>query len=196
LNYGQLFLFVLNYTMVKNKGGGKHKHRKKNPKVPAVAPRLRAAKADDEIYAKVRTMYGNGMAEVICNDMVVRLLIIRKKFTGRNRRDNSVSIDTMVLAGLRTWEVRAAKKKQKADLLCVYSGVTREDLEKLPGMNPRILPGASDMSQSKGPYEFSHETDHMVVGGSAAETNIKLPALTSILTDDNADDEGIDFDDI
>jgi hypothetical protein len=36
----------------------------------------------------------------------------------------------------------------------------------------------------------------MVVGGSAAETNIKLPALTSILTDDNADDEGIDFDDI
>lgn len=179
--------------MVKNKGGGKHKHRaRKNSKVPAVAPRLRAAKADDESYAKVLKMFGNGMAEVICNDMVVRLLIIRKKFKGRNRRDNAVSIDTMVLAGLRTWEVRAAKKKQKADLLCVYSGVTREDLEKLPGMNPRILPGASDMSQGKGPYEFSDEPDHMDVSGKASATNVKLQVIAPIL----ADDEGINFDDI
>jgi len=181
--------------MVKNKGGGKHKHRsRKDSRAPAIKPRLRSAKAAEESYAKVLKVFGHGMAEVICNDMVVRLLIIRKKFRGRNRRDNAVAIDTMVLVGLRTWEVRAAKKQQKVDLLCVYSGVGREDLEKLPGMNPRILPGAGEASNGSGAYDITDEPDHQDASLGRARTNVKIAAIPMPTLDTG--DEDIDFDDI
>ena len=181
--------------MVKNKGGGKHKHRsRKDSKTPAIKPRLRSAKAAEESYAKVLKVFGHGMAEVLCNDMVVRLLIIRKKFRGRNRRDNAVAIDTMVLVGLRTWEVRAAKKQQKVDLLCVYSGVGREDLEKLPGMNPRILPGAGEASHGSGAYDITDEPDHQDTSLGRARTNVKIAAIPMPTLDTGEED--IDFDDI
>lgn len=93
--------------MVKNKvGGNRHKKMaRKNVKADARKPKLRLAKDKCEIYAKVTKMFGNGMCEVICQDEVTRLLIIRRKFRGRNRRDNMVTLDNVVLVGIREWEV-------------------------------------------------------------------------------------------
>lgn len=127
--------------MPKNlKGGSRHKKQAKKHNIVQSKSKLRLAKEDGEIYARVVSLYGNGMAEVICNDCVKRLLIIRRRFKGRNRRDNEVSIDKMLLVGLREWEVIAEKKKEKVDLLYVYSNDDIEDIKNDGNLNMDILP--------------------------------------------------------
>ena len=49
------------------------------------------------------------------------LCIIRKKFKGRGKRDNVISIGTWVLVGIRTFEKLLNGKKQRCDLLEVYN---------------------------------------------------------------------------
>ena len=108
--------------MVRNTKGG-NKSKKMGRKF-VNQPRekfIRYADDIDEIYASIKKIYGGGMAEVACMDGIDRLCIIRKKFKGRNKRDNSASIGTYVLVGLRSWEVVAVDKKKKCDLLEIYS---------------------------------------------------------------------------
>lgn len=141
------------------KGGKKHKKGAKNSQ-PFNRAKLRLAKEDGEIYAKCTSVYGNGMAEVFCNDGVTRLLIIRRRFKGRNKRDNNVSIDTMLLVGLRAWEVVAAKKKQKVDLLYVYSQADLDHLKKLEDINPKVLPDLVQVeAKENGPFDISKQYD-------------------------------------
>ena len=143
--------------MVKNKkGGSKHKKQaSKNNSSSFIKTKLRLAKEEGEIYCRVTKLLGNGMCDVMCNDKITRLLIIRKKFKGRNRRDNQVGVGSVILAGLRTWSVSATKKKQKADLLCVYSDHHITELKHLEDFNARILlPENSIMSKSAGNFDF------------------------------------------
>ena len=110
--------------MVKNKkGGSSHKKMARKFVNNNATPRkLRKAKPDDgEIYAKVTQMYGNGMCNVMCMDGVERLCIIRRRFKGRNKRDNLVVAGSIILVGLRNWELLSGNKKPKVDLLYVYS---------------------------------------------------------------------------
>jgi translation initiation factor IF-1 len=119
--------------MVKNKTGGKS-HRKmasKNANMSTKAT-LRLAKEKDETYGRVLKLLGNGMADVLCTDKKTRLLQIRKKFRGRNKRDNTISMDTMVLIGLRSWEARAKGKRERVDLLYVYSASQYDELKQIP----------------------------------------------------------------
>ena len=103
--------------------------------------KLRLAKDDDETYGRVLKLLGNGMADVLCTDKKIRLLQIRKKFRGRNKRDNTIALDTLVLVGLRTWEVRSEGKKEKVDLLYVYSDSQHEELKNIPKIQS-VLPEA------------------------------------------------------
>ena len=91
---------------------------RKNVNAP-VSRKLRLAKEEGEVYAKITNIYGNGMAEVLCQDGVKRLLVLRRKFKGRNKKDNFISIDGVVLVGRRLWEVVSDKKKQKVDAKAV-----------------------------------------------------------------------------
>ena len=137
--------------MVKNKtGGNRHKKQaRKNVNAP-VSTKLRLAKEEGEIYAKVTTLHGGGMAEVICSDGVTRLLIIRRKFKGRNKRDNSIGIEKMVLVGKRLWEVVSDNKKQKVDLLYVYSHSQVEELyKKEKSLVSGILPVANKTEEEE-----------------------------------------------
>ena len=107
--------------MVKNKAGG-NRHKKqarKNLNAP-ISTKIRMVKEEGEIYAKVLKTFGGGMADVLCNDGVIRLLIIRRKFKGRNKRDNTMKEGDLLLVGRRLWEVVAEKTKQKVDLLYVH----------------------------------------------------------------------------
>ena len=107
--------------MPRNKTGGRN-HKKMASKHAQPSTRgVRLAKDEAEVYAKVIKLCGNGRADVMCADGVTRLLEIRKKFRGRNKRDNMISVDAMVLVGVRDWEVLSAGKKEKVDLLYVYS---------------------------------------------------------------------------
>ena len=58
-------------------------------------------------------MAHGGYAGILCADGKVRTLVIRGKFRGRNKRDNTIRVNSIILAALRSvtmGEVVAAKK--------------------------------------------------------------------------------------
>ena len=128
--------------MVKNKkGGSRHKKMaRKNVSNNYESIKLVESSSKYELYACVTKLLGNGMAEVLCNDEKKRLLIIRGKFCGRNRRDNQITLGCLVLVGIREWEVVKKNKLSKADLLYVYSKNQTSKLKALKNFNNKILP--------------------------------------------------------
>lgn len=110
--------------MVRNTTGGSgHKSQaRKN-----VAPRggassdLRVAKEEGECFAQVERMLGGSNCHVKCIDGVTRLCVIRGKFRGKGKRDNVLSLGSIVLVGMRDYESCKSKDKlQTCDLLEVY----------------------------------------------------------------------------
>ena len=61
---------------------------------------LRTSECEDEMFALIVKMLGNGMCEVSCADGVSRLCIIRKKFRGRQKHKNIVAQGATVMVGL------------------------------------------------------------------------------------------------
>ena len=79
--------------MVKNKTGG-NRHKKmasKNCKPQSMNRKVRLANHKDELYAKILKCYGQGRFLVLCNDDIERILVLARKFKGRNKRDNTVN---------------------------------------------------------------------------------------------------------
>jgi hypothetical protein len=118
--------------MVKNKKGGS-KHKKMASKFAKDEPirktlRLANPREPCEIYARVTNIYGGQNVGVVCNDGVERLCVLRRKFRGRNKRDNQIALNKILLVGKRDWEVVAPSKKEKVDLLYVYSEYQYEQL--------------------------------------------------------------------
>jgi len=129
--------------MVRNEGGGnkmKHVARKhvncaKNQQTSKI---LRTAGSPDEKYGYVLKLTGNSMCIVKCVDGYERLCFIRGKFSGRSKRENTITSGTWVLVGLRQWDSEkefaskltktSDKKLQKCDLLEIYSSSEREKL--------------------------------------------------------------------
>ena len=108
--------------MPKNtKGGSGHKRQARKHNSGGFNNRKTRFSEDPlEMYAVCTKLYGQGNIEVMCHDGVSRLCVIRKKFKGRGKRDNNIIVGTWLLAGKREFEVRAAGKKEKCDLLEVY----------------------------------------------------------------------------
>ena len=109
--------------MVKNFGGSRQKKQGRKFVNAPKSNRLRYAELDEEIYACVSKLLGNGMANVVSLDGTTYLCIIRNKFRGRGKRDSTLKIGTFVLVGQRTWETKSESKDKlsKCDLLEVYS---------------------------------------------------------------------------
>lgn len=122
--------------MVKNKKGGKghKKMARKNVKPKYYSRKLRTVREDGEMYARILNMSGGGHATILCADKKERTLVIRGKFKGRNKRDNTVRINSIVLVGLRSvsfGEVVSSRKKEKADLIFVYNEQDINELMKI-----------------------------------------------------------------
>ena len=114
--------------MVKNtKGGNKTKGQARKHLSQPSNYKLRKSEDKNEIYAIVTKLYGNARILIKCNDGEERNCIIRKKFRGRNKRDNDVSIGTLILAGRREWENKKQDKLEICDLLEVYNLNDRND---------------------------------------------------------------------
>ena len=126
----------------KKKGGNRRRKQasKQHQSAFQANAKLRLATEEGEVYARIIKVNGGGTADIICNDGKVRLLIIRKKFRGRHKRDNQINLHTVVLAGLRNWEVVAPGKKEKADLLEVYREAQIHLLEQAGKLAQRVLP--------------------------------------------------------
>ena len=179
--------------MVKNKtGGSRHKKQaRKNVNAP-VSTRLRIPKEEGEILAKVTKLFGNSMAEVLCEDKVIRLLIIRKRFKGRHKRDNNIAVNKVLLVGRRLWEVVNPKKKQKVDLLYVYSDGQINDLCQKVNVSSVILPNEIEEEEDSA-YDISSKNDwkddknKTILGAKIPTENVKI---------NKKDDFELDFDDI
>ena len=103
-----------------NVGGNKVKKQGRKHTGDSDQKHTRFAKEDGEVYAVVTKIEGGSNCQVKCYDNISRLCIIRKKFKGKGKRDNSLSIGTWVLVGLRSWETTNSGR-EKCDLLEVYS---------------------------------------------------------------------------
>tara|TARA_Y100000389_G_C17333780_1_gene449523 strand:+ start:111 stop:671 length:561 start_codon:yes stop_codon:yes gene_type:complete len=126
--------------MVKNAGGNKTKKQAKKHYSRPSNYKLRKSEDVNEIYAIVTKLYGNGRILIRCNDGIERQCVIRKKFRGRNKRDNEVSVDTLILAGRREWENKANTiKMETCDLLEVYSLHDRNELKQDSNIKWNIL---------------------------------------------------------
>lgn len=134
-------------------GGNRHKKMASKSFKEPRQNKMRYAK-EGESYARIVKMYGQGNMDVLCNDNVIRLCIIRKKFRGRNKRDNNCRVDNMVLVGLREWEVIAEKKKPKVDLLYTYDKGQMDELKKAYDLNKSILPESIVNEAEMGAFEY------------------------------------------
>lgn len=115
--------------MVKNtKGGNKAKKQGRKFAEPRDPNQIKArfVEDEDELYACCTKQLGNGMCRVICIDGVERLCIIRKKFKGRGRRDNTLTMGTWCIVGKRSFETSVEGKLDKTDLLEVYSDIEKK----------------------------------------------------------------------
>ena len=116
--------------MVKNTAGGNKAKgfARKNTNSKSEA-KLRLSENENEKYAMVEKMNGNGMCDVLCIDGVVRLLHIRGKFRGRGKRDNVIDKSSWLLVGIRDYESVKEGKKQNCDLLEVYNDNEKNKLK-------------------------------------------------------------------
>ena len=117
--------------MVKNKGGGNHKHmaRKGFGGAQKMQNKLRISEDECELYAQVDKLLGNGMCYIDCMDNVKRQCIIRGKFRGRGKRDNTLVIGTWCLVGRRDYLSKPVEGElEKTDLLEVYADSDKQRL--------------------------------------------------------------------
>ena len=113
--------------MVKNqKGGNKSKKLGRKFISATVDRRLRYAQEDGEIYGVVTKLLGNGMFYINDCDGNERLVVMRNKFKGRGKRDNTVILGGWVLVGEREFESCA---HPKCDLLEVYNDGEKQRLK-------------------------------------------------------------------
>ena len=136
--------------MVKNKNGG-NKSKKIGRKFLSNnysnrKLRLKQESEEDEIYACVSKIYGQGRCLILCIDNKVRDCVIRNKFRGRGKRDNTVIVGTWILAGIRGWETITAKKEQTCDLLEVYTENEKLQLKDKVSEDWSIFSGLGDVT--------------------------------------------------
>lgn len=176
--------------MVRNtKGGSKHKKlARKNVNTGVTKTRMVDPNEPLEMYANVVKMNGFDNCDVICNDGIIRLCIIRKKFRGRFKNNNMLSIDSKVLVGLRDWEVVKEGKKQKCDLLEVYDAKQYNDIKNDTRCNWNVLMLEKDRNNTNDDMiEFSEYADSKEM-----KTNI----VHSTAFNFDSEDEDLDIDTI
>ena len=122
--------------MVKNTNGGKGaKGLARKLSSSNDNHRLRLSASDDEKYAFVKQMLGNGMCSVLTNDNLNLICHIRSKFRGRSKRNNFVTKNSIILVGIRDWE----NPHKNCDLLELYDDNDLIQLKKLPSVNLSIF---------------------------------------------------------
>ena len=188
--------------MVKTFGGNKSKKQGRKFVNAPQNRKLRFAEEIEELYSVVTKMFGNGMCEVKCIDGKTRLCIFRKKFKGRSKRDNMVSIGSVILVGIRTWEVIApnSEKLEKCDLLEVYSTADVQKLYRMASWEDwHILSGACDLfgptfeKEDEGGIQFVSEeiTEFKDLSESKETTKITMDKSSTSPTKDTPTEDSV-----
>ena len=93
--------------MVKNThGGSKHKSQARKDSQQSNIQNNIEPNGPLEKWAHVTKLFGNGMCQVITHDISPLTLTchIRGKFRGKNKKHNNVSLNSIIIIGLRDWE--------------------------------------------------------------------------------------------
>lgn len=126
--------------MVRNLKGGTgtkglaRKHQTSGDKAGA-GGHLRLPTCNDEQFACVSKMLGNGMCQIITNNNLSLIGHIRNKFRGRQKRHNTITASMIVLVGLRSWET----SPKNCDILCIYDDNFFQQILAFPNFNLQFL---------------------------------------------------------
>ena len=187
-------------VMVKNLGGNKAKRQGRKHTQGDTSYTTRRSVSEDEKYGIITKVYGNGRAEVKCIDNASRLLQIRKKFKGRNKRDNTITPNCWVLVGLRSWEVRRADDREVCDLLEVYNSNDVEQLKQSVDAPWKVLTSLSKEGNENDQHEDVNFVDERtqkyedLLESDNNDTTVK--ESLDWLADDGSDDSDFDIDDL
>lgn len=190
-----LKVILANITMVKNKtGGNKSKKSARKFSNPTITNRkLRLAEEEGETYATVIKLLGGANCEVVTNDGITRLCVIRNKFRGRDKRDNTIAPGVWILVGIRDWEARVGSE-QKCDLLEVYTSSEKDKLKKMTALNlSHIIKASEEDDEKSGHNDIVFEEDVVIEND---EEGLLVEAEEGEAVLENSDDEFIDVDEI
>jgi translation initiation factor IF-1 len=134
--------------MVKNTTGGTgtkglaRKHQNKGQSA------LRVSTDPLEKYALVTKAFGNGMVEIMTHDPAYPRLVghIRGQMRGKQKRNNLISVNSIVLVGLRGWE----NPVKNCDILSVYDDNEVTQLRQIPSIDLKIIVNAREQTTSFG----------------------------------------------
>jgi translation initiation factor 1A len=185
--------------MVKNTtGGSKTKGQARKHLTAAYNTKLRLSECTDEVYAKVTSIFGNGMLEVLCIDNKKRLCHIRGKFKGRGKRDNFITRNSWLLVGKRTWEsdelkeVKGKIKLPNCDLLEVYRDSDINRIKNTIDNDWSIFVDEIKDSKIGGEIVFTDEdTYNLIEVDSTASTETKTNVI-SLLNEKDSGEINID----
>jgi translation initiation factor IF-1 len=152
--------------MVKNTKGGKGaKGLARKLTNSYESHKLRQATCNEEKYAIITKMLGNGMCYAATHDKLELICHIRNKFRGRSKRGNMVTKGSLVLIGIRDWEEPNYKN---CDLLEIYDIHDLKELKKLPNVNISHLENElalfeTDLKNDHGQFDMEFSADDDVV---------------------------------
>ena len=182
--------------MVKNTtGGSKHKGMARKLVNAPISNKIRFSEDDDECYARVVKMLGNGMChvnllhkDIICENVVCH---IRGKFRSRNKKNNLVSVGSVLLVGIRSW----TSKINDCDLLYIYNDNQVSSLHLPSSLNSNsILSNYGENDNNHPDNIIFNDNDNSIL---SHNNPIDFHLQSSInIHNDNDNDNDIDFDDI
>ena len=149
-----------------------------------------------EQYAMVMKMYGQGRCLVQTVHDAELQCIIRNKFRGRSKRNNILSVGSILLIGLREWE--GPDNYKTCDVLEVYDTEDIHQLRSIPSTNikhlDRLVQTHCTRSTTNDELIFSDDADMDLFAVKAQ----KLPSIVDKTLDaiDEGDDNEINIDDI
>jgi initiation factor 1A len=159
--------------MVKNTTGGTGTKGLARKHQSASNSKLVLSQDHLEQYGYVSKMFGNGMCEITTNDDQKLIGHIRGKFSGNRKRHNLLTVQSIVLVGLRDWE----NPIKNCDILVMYDDNQVEQLNSMPNVKIDKLiqlriGGFSKQTsvESTVTFDYTEET----VRDAVSETNVEF----------------------
>lgn len=165
--------------MVKNiSGGTKTKGIARKHVATQSTGVLRVPNNPLEQIVVVSKILGNGMCEVFNNDGERFIAHIRNKFKGRHRRSNDISINSLIIIGIREWE----NPRKNVDVIFVYDHNDIHALIAYPSISiHNLLHRDSYTLQNNNDFQF---LDHDSSTTLLESTNLSHSLSTDIQLDD------------
>jgi translation initiation factor IF-1 len=170
--------------MVRNINGGcktKSRARKDITDSSSTSREIRLPTNELEYIAYVNKACGDGRFDVILSDGEKNSCIVRGKHKGKGKRNNLVTIGSLILVGLREWE----NPRKTSDLICIYSPYEIENIKRMPSICLSNFPSDSIDNDND---LFSNEC-YDDIPKQVIKTDINNIELS-------CEDDVIDFDDI